>query len=171
MYRLHKNLAFFQCLDYLQFKWTYLNNPAFLRCLDDLNFLCIFHKQTGSGSEIKVKVESGSEKKIIIISDLQHCVDHRPSVVDIVKEEFSHLKWFFLPSPHIQQGLRGLSLCLSRKRELAGYLYNNSWGIHEGAVTTLWVNLQRIAREGLRVHIVQRKVLLNRRGRREENIK
>jgi hypothetical protein len=35
---------------------------AFLQCLDHLNFLCIFHKQAGSesGSEIKVKVGSGS---------------------------------------------------------------------------------------------------------------
>ncbi len=35
---------------------------AFLRCLDDLQFICIFHKQSGfdSGSEIKVK--AGSEK-------------------------------------------------------------------------------------------------------------
>jgi hypothetical protein len=47
----------------------------FLRCLDHLNFLCIFHKQAGSGfesgSEIKVKVGSGSGK---IISDAQHCL-------------------------------------------------------------------------------------------------
>ncbi len=65
-----KKLAFFQCLDDLQFKWIFLNNPALLRCLDDLNFLCIFHKQAGSGfesgtksgSKIKVKVRSGSRK-------------------------------------------------------------------------------------------------------------
>jgi hypothetical protein len=43
---------------------------AFLRCLDDLQFKCIFYKQSGSesesGSKIKVKAgsESGSEKKI-----------------------------------------------------------------------------------------------------------
>jgi hypothetical protein len=42
-------------------------NLVFLRCLDDLHFKCIFHKQAGSGlesgSEIRVKVGSGSEKK------------------------------------------------------------------------------------------------------------
>jgi hypothetical protein len=34
-----------------------------LRCLDDLQFKCIFHKQSGSGtgSEINVKAEYGSE--------------------------------------------------------------------------------------------------------------
>jgi hypothetical protein len=55
-----------QCLDDLQFKLVFLNNLAFLYCLDHLNFLCIFHKQAGSGSEsgseIKVKVGSGSGK-------------------------------------------------------------------------------------------------------------
>jgi hypothetical protein len=42
-----------------------LKKFAILQCLDDLHFKCIFHKQSGSepGSEIKVKVGSGSEKK------------------------------------------------------------------------------------------------------------
>ncbi len=38
---------------------TDLKKFAFLRCLDDLHFEYIFQKQ--SGSEIKVKVGSGSE--------------------------------------------------------------------------------------------------------------
>jgi hypothetical protein len=48
---------------------------AFLRSLDDLHFKCTFHKQSGfgSGSEIKVKVGSGSEREKKIISDTQHC--------------------------------------------------------------------------------------------------
>jgi hypothetical protein len=35
-------------------------HPSYLRCLDDLHFKSTSHKQ--SGSEIKVKVGSGSEK-------------------------------------------------------------------------------------------------------------
>jgi hypothetical protein len=41
---------------------TDLKKIALFRCLDDLHFKYIFHKQSGSesGSEIKVKVGSGS---------------------------------------------------------------------------------------------------------------
>jgi hypothetical protein len=48
-------------------KCTDFKKSAFLRCLDDLQFKCMFHKQSGSG--IRVKAES--EK--INISDPQHC--------------------------------------------------------------------------------------------------
>jgi hypothetical protein len=40
---------------------TNVKKFAFLQSLYDLHFKCIFHKQ--AGSEIKVKVQSGSGKK------------------------------------------------------------------------------------------------------------
>jgi hypothetical protein len=45
-----------KCTDFKKF--------AFLRCfLDDLQFKCIFHKQSGSEIQVRAGSESGYEKK------------------------------------------------------------------------------------------------------------
>ncbi len=44
-----------------------LKKFAFFQCLDDMQFKCIFHKQSGSESEIKVKAGYGKEEKKIRI--------------------------------------------------------------------------------------------------------
>jgi hypothetical protein len=64
MFRLSAIQMYFSSTIRIQ-KCTGLKIHLFLRCLDDLQFKCIFHRQPGSGSEIKVKAgsESGSEKK------------------------------------------------------------------------------------------------------------
>ncbi len=60
---------------------SYKITGAFLRCSDDLQLKCIFHKQSGSESEINVKAGSesgaGSDKNnygcttLVILSDLE----------------------------------------------------------------------------------------------------
>ncbi len=64
MFRLSAIQMYFSSSIRIQ-KCTGLKKSSFLRCLDDLQFKCIFYRQPGYGSEIKVKAgsEFGSEKK------------------------------------------------------------------------------------------------------------
>jgi hypothetical protein len=79
-----------------------LKKFAFLQCVDDLQFKCIFNKQSGSesesGSKIEVKTRPGSEKLIL---DPQHCKILTLFLSFFLLFEiflsFSHFPYFSLP--------------------------------------------------------------------------
>ncbi len=64
MFRLYRSLDvfFINNPDFKMYRFK-KNTVAFLLCLHDLQFKCIFHKQSGSKSESETKVKAGSESE------------------------------------------------------------------------------------------------------------